>query len=329
VAIWNVAVCLIPGNIELEYMPYPLLPSILLVLTLFQVSSSLTSQFAQISRKAEGRVGVAVSLIESGESHGLRSVEKFPMQSVFKLPIAMAVLRKIDQGEFSLDQKILIKKSDLAMPGHASVIRDQHPEGNFEMSVRELLRTMMDVSDGTACDMLLRLAGGSKAVTEYIHSLGVHDMAIAFSQKEMSGQPKKQDQNWTTPGAALQLLRALVAGPALSAGNRELLVQFMAESRTGPKRIKGLLPAGTKVSHKTGSSSTVNGWTHATNDIGIVELPEGRHLAVAVFVADSRAGEAMRDQVIAEIARAAWDYFCSARQRPPIVTGNAAVPINQ
>ena len=84
----------------------------------------------------------------------------------------------------------------------------------------------------------------------------------------------------------------------------------MTESRTGPKRIKGLLPAGTKVSHETGSSNTVNGWTHATNDIGIVELPKGNHLAVAIFVADSRAGEAMRDRVIAEIARAAWDYFC-------------------
>ena len=88
-----------------------------------------------------------------------------------------------------------------------------------------------------------------------------------------------------------------------------LLVKFMIESTPGPKSLKGLLPAGTIVAHKTGTSGTKNGITAATNDIGIITLPNGKHLAIAVFVADSAADEASREGVIAKIARAVWDTW--------------------
>ncbi len=83
----------------------------------------------------------------------------------------------------------------------------------------------------------------------------------------------------------------------------------MTQTPTGLKRIKGLLPTGTVVAHKTGTSRTVNGRTAATNDVGLITLPNGRHLAVAVFVSDSRADDATREEVIARVARAAWDAW--------------------
>ena len=83
----------------------------------------------------------------------------------------------------------------------------------------------------------------------------------------------------------------------------------MIESPTGPKRLKGLLPAGTIVAHKTGTSGTFKGITAATNDIGIITLPNGRHLAIAVFVSDSPANEATREETIAKIAKAVWDKW--------------------
>jgi beta-lactamase class A len=83
----------------------------------------------------------------------------------------------------------------------------------------------------------------------------------------------------------------------------------MAESTPGAKRLKGQLPAGTIVAHKTGTSGTQNGITAATNDIGIITLPNGKHLAIAVFVSDSPADETAREEVIAKIAKAAWDAY--------------------
>jgi beta-lactamase class A len=83
----------------------------------------------------------------------------------------------------------------------------------------------------------------------------------------------------------------------------------MIETKTGANRIKGHLPSGTVVAHKTGTSTTVRGVTAATNDIGIVRLPDGRHLAIAVFVADAKMDLAAREAIIARIARAAWDHY--------------------
>ena len=61
------------------------------------------------------------------------------------------------------------------------------------------------------------------------------------------------------------------------------------------------------VAHKTGTSRTVDGVTAATNDVGLVTLPNGRHLAISVFVPDSGANDAVREEVIAKVAKAAWD----------------------
>ena len=105
------------------------------------------------------------------------------------------------------------------------------------------------------------------------------------------------------------LLRALHEGRGLSEPSRALLLRLMTQTPTGSRRIKGLLPVGTVVAHKTGTSGTVKGLTPATNDVGLVTLPNGRHLAVAVFVSDSMANDSAREKVIARVARAAWDYW--------------------
>jgi beta-lactamase class A len=74
-------------------------------------------------------------------------------------------------------------------------------------------------------------------------------------------------------------------------------------------RIKGMLPAGTPVAHKTGS---LNG---TGNDVGVVMLPDGRSFAIAVFVMKDTNGHEARDRIAAEAARAAYDYFLFAPDR--------------
>ena len=134
-------------------------------------------------------------------------------------------------------------------------------------------------------------------------------MIVLNSEKEIGQDWETQYRNWSSPEAAVALLRALHEQRGLSESSQMLLLKFMIESTPGPKRLKGLLPAGTIVAHKTGTSGTEKGITAATNDIGIMTLPNGKHLANAVFVADSAADEATRDGVIAKIARAVWDTW--------------------
>jgi beta-lactamase class A len=118
-----------------------------------------------------------------------------------------------------------------------------------------------------------------------------------------------QYQNSATPKAAVELLGLFYQGKNLSATSRGLLLQWMVETETGLHRLKGMLPPQTVVAHKTGTSGTVGGVSAATNDIGLITLPDGRHLAIAVFVSDARGQESARESVIAQIARSAWDYW--------------------
>ncbi len=278
--------------------------------------AGLRGEFEKIAPDARGRVGAAVMLLESGESADLGGGEHFPMQSVYKLPIAMAVLRRVDMDELKLDQVVKVERSDFVRQGQYSPIRDKYPQG-AELSVAELLRYAVSESDGTASDVLLNLAGGAQGVMAFLNEINVKGINVVNSEKEIGRDWQTQYENWATPEGAVSLLAALQAGRGLSAESRALVLKLTTESIPGAKRLKGQLPAGTIVAHKTGTGGTRDGVTSATNDIGIVTLPDGRHLAVAVFVSDSRADEATREAVIARIAKAAWDWASSAQQSRP------------
>jgi beta-lactamase class A len=168
---------------------------------------------------------------------------------------------------------------------------------------------MLLESDGTASDVLMKLAGGPEGVQAYLTELNITQMIVLNTEKEIGQDWQTQYRNWATPEAAVALLRALYERRGLSETAHGLLLKLLTESTPGAKRLKGLLPAGTVVAHKTGTSGTQDGVTAATNDIGIITLPNGRHLAIAVFVSDSLADEATRDGVIAKIARAVWDKW--------------------
>jgi beta-lactamase class A len=98
-----------------------------------------------------------------------------------------------------------------------------------------------------------------------------------------------------------------------------LLLKLMTETETGDRRIKRGLSDGASVAHKTGTGGTDKGITGATNDIGIITLPDGRHILLAVYVSDSPGSGAVREKVIADIARAVgekWSPTSSSPQAP-------------
>ena len=271
--------------------------------------------FVRIAAKAHGRVGFAARVLETGEEAGLNSSEHFPMHSVYKLPISMAVLRRVDAGELKLDQTVEIKQSDFVPQGMFSPIRDKNPNG-ARLALAEILRYAVAESDGTASDVLMKLAGGPQAVMAVLNEIKVSGINVVNSENEIGRDWQTQYENWATPSGAVELLAALQRQRGLSADSQKLLLKLLTESIPGAKRLKGQLPAGTIVAHKTGTGGTRNGLTSATNDIGIITLPDGRHLAVAVFVSDSTADLATREAVIADIAKVLWDRWTHNSKTP-------------
>ena len=269
---------------------------------------ALNAQFAQISKTIQGRVGVSALLIETGESASLHGSEHFPMESVCKLPIAMAILSDVDKGDLTLEEKVRVLRADLVPPAVHSPLRDQHPHGT-EVTVRELLQFTIQQSDGTASDALLRLAGGPRRMAPFTRSMAGPGISIEETENAMGRSDKAGYHNWATPDASVAVLKTLQEGSRLSAASRALLLEMLTTTSTSTHRIQGLLPPGTTVAHKTGTSGTYHGLTRGTNDIGLVTMPNGRHLAIAVFVADATADEAAREGIIAQIAKAAWDRW--------------------
>jgi beta-lactamase class A len=270
---------------------------------------SLEQQIEKVISTKKATVGVAIYSFERNESLNLNNQKHFPLQSVFKFHIALAVLNEIDKGKLTLNQKIFIKKSDL-LPDTWSPIRKKYPEGNVSISLAEILQYTVAQSDNNGCDILLRLIGGPKVVNDYIHDIGVKDVAIEASENEMHAAWNVQFKNWTTPSASVELLRKFYKRQILSKKSYDFLWKTMIETQTGEKRLKGQLPKGTLVAHKTGTSDTNNeGITAAINDIGIVTLPNGKHFAISVFVSDSKENTEANERIISAIAKLAWDYF--------------------
>jgi beta-lactamase class A len=269
----------------------------------------LTVLIEKTAGAAKGRVGVFAVVLETGESVSLDENSQYPMQSVYKLPIAMAVLRQVEEGKLKLDSRIRVEKEEYVRKGMRSPLRDKDPNG-IDVTVQELIRLSIVESDGSASDVLMRLAGGAAAIQEYLTGITIGEVIVANPEKEIGQDWETQYRNWATPEGAAALLRALHEKRGISEQNQKLLLKFMTESVPGAKRLKGMLPAGTAVAHKTGTSGTnAEGVTAATNDIGIITLPNGSHLAIAVFVSDSPADEATREAVIAGIAKAALDTW--------------------
>jgi len=291
-------------------------------LTIILISASalkqtaLQKQVRAIAADAHGKVAVSCSLPESTLNCDLDPHAHPPMQSVFKLPLVITAFYLIEKGKLSLDQPVRFLPTDRILPHTHSPLQDKYPEANVDIPLRELLHLAISESDNVAADMILRVVGGPPVVNSYMSSIGVSGFHMEDGEDVLARDLTAQYRNWFEPAGAVQLLSRIRGNSPLTGGHTELLLQWMKDSSSGPARIKGNLPSGTIVMHKTGSSGTHNGLTAATNDIGLIAVPDGRRLAIAIFVTDSTADDDTRDSVIARIAKAAYDASLQLDAQP-------------
>ena len=144
----------------------------------------LRSKIEQIVSDKDAVVGVSIIGINGKDTLSLYGDRRFPMQSVFKFHIALAVLSEIDKGNLSLDQKIEISKDELLSEDFWSPLRDENPNGG-SFTIAKLIQYSVSHSDNTACDVLIRLIGTPKTVEDYIKKSGVDDIQITFNEEEM------------------------------------------------------------------------------------------------------------------------------------------------
>ena len=298
----------------------------------------LEREIERVSAIAGGSVGASAIHLETGRKVSFHGDGRFPMASTFKIPVAVRLLYRIDRGEVKLDQMVELHPSDLH-PG-SGTLSELFSKPGVALSVRNLMELMLLISDNSATDVLIRLAGGPEAVTGRMKALGIQGIDVSrptvrliadqagikdlppeqeltperFNQleaavpleqrKEAARRFDRDPRDTATPEGMTALLTHLWKRDLLTPASTGLLLDILRRCQTGQARLKGILPDGTEVAHKTGS---IGG---TTNDAGIVTLPqEAGHVAIAVFVKSSERPVAVRERAIAEISRAVHDFF--------------------
>lgn len=275
----------------------------------FCFSQNLKKEILQITKDKNGTVAVSVLDFGNDKSVHINGNKKLPMLSVFKFHIGLAVLNEVDQGKLNLDQKILIKKSDL-LENTWSPIRERFPEGNIEMPLGLLIKYTVAESDNNGCDILLRLIGGTETVQKFINSKGIRNFTIKVNEEQMHQGFEFMYLNTTTANSANQLLKDFRDKKIVSKTSTDFLMTTMLETSTGKNKIVAQLPESVPVAHKTGSSGkNEKGLTIAENDIGIVTLPGGKSYALSIFVSDSMESAETNTKIIADISKIVFDYF--------------------
>lgn len=299
---------------------------------------ALERELTRLAGLSGGTMGIAAIHVESGRSAWLNADEAFPMASTYKVPIAVRLLNMVDDGKLSLDDRIDIGIEEYS-PGSGMIAKLLDDPG-LSVSVHNLLEIMLLISDNTATDRLLETVGGGGAVTSHMKAIGIDGVRVDRPTIELIGDwlglenmPSAAGRTWddyvemladvpesereqarlafeldprdtATPRGMASLLTKIWHGDVLSRESGALLIDIMERCESGEARLKGLLPDGTVVAHKTGTIG------RTTNDVGIISLPhDAGHVIVVAFVKDSDLEVPDRERAIAEAARAAHDYF--------------------
>ncbi len=269
----------------------------------------LKARLTEIVAATDATVGVSIMDLATGDTLTLNGHKRFPMQSVYKFHLGMAVLSLVDYSMLSMDQKVFVSKKEL-LPDTHSPMRDDFPNGDTTLTLSTILNYTVSKGDNNGCDILFRLVGGPPFVNQYIHSLGIMNVSIRTTEEQMHQAWDAQYANWTTPFAMTEVLRIFSQQSHLSKNSTGFLWTAMVESPTGAQRLKSQLPPEATVAHKTGYSGVNDkGITAAVNDVGIVRMPDGRQYAIAVFVSDTKEPLEASEKIIADISKATWDYF--------------------
>ncbi len=286
---------------------------------------------------AQGDVGIGVLDLDTGERWFRNGKQRFPMQSVFKLPLGIVVLKLVDEGKLSLNQTVTITREQF-VPAWSPILKEiKGDRGQF--TVQYLLQRAVGDSDNTAADALVRLVGGPEQVTANLGRMNLRDVRVDRLEQQLQPdtvgltnfRPELVDKqkyeeavqqipdavkkaameryltdprDTATPEGMIDLLVKLQSRQLLSEDSTALLLKIMTDSPTGQQRLKAGLPLGWSIAHKTGTGAEVVGIGIATNDVGLISSPTGKRIAIAVFIAGSKAPLEQRESVMSAVASA-------------------------
>jgi beta-lactamase class A len=259
-------------------------------------ADAIRRRLAEIEAASGGRLGVSIVDTTSGLHAGLRTDERFPMCSTFKLLVAGAVLARTDRGEEDLQRRVVYSQRDVVSNSPASSRHTRELTGNAGMSVAELCKAAITLSDNTAANLLLATFGGPAGLTAFARSLGDGVTRLDRNEPMLNEGTPGDLRDTTTPNAMLGNLRELLLGERLSSSSRAQLLAWLAANETGGARLRAKLPKDWGAGDKTGTGD------HGTaNDVAILWPPGRGPVLVTVYLTETDGDAARSNAAIADV----------------------------
>lgn len=291
-------------------------------------------------------VGIAVTDVAAGWTAGVHTDQPYPQQSVSKLWVAIAVMRAVDEGRMSLDAAVTLSEADRSV-FFQPIAYKIGPRG-YQTTVSDLLRRALVESDNAANDRLMRELGGPDGVASALSDMGLLGVKVGAFERDLQALtaglvwqpdygigwnfqaareklPRATRQaaldaylaaplDGAAPGEITRALADLSRGKLLSPGSTARALDWMGAARTGPRRLKGGLPAGWSIAHKTGTGQDFAGASVGINDVGLLTAPDGRVYAVAVMMRRTWKPVPQRLAFMQAVTRAVTEHWMRAER---------------
>jgi beta-lactamase class A len=315
--------------------------------------ADLQAKLAHLAAEYGEPVGIAVAHVNEGWGASVLGERSFPQQSVSKLWVALATLDAVDRGQLTLQTPVLMSPDDRSVFNQP--LAHNIGDTGYWTNVATLLRHAIVNSDNAANDRLIRQVG-IRRVNDVLAAKGVQGIRLGADERNLQAMiagfawrpeygepglfeqvrakiPKEQREaaaqayiadpaDGATPLGIVQALAALKRGELLSSASTDYLLETMIDVRTGPRRLKGGLPAGWTAAHKTGTGQNLSGTSIGINDVGVLTAPDGQSYAVAVLIPRTKRPNedrlALMQAVSAAVAET-WQVQTAAKSAPPRV----------
>lgn len=279
-------------------------------------TSILTDTISKIVEDYPGQIGVAV-IIDNKDTVAINNKGIYPMMSVFKVHQAIAICDDFDRKGLPLDSLITINRGELN-PGTWSPMMKDHPEPGISLSVKELMRYTLTLSDNNASNLMFkRLVGVAQTDSLIATLIPRSSFKIAYTEEEMSTAPRKAYDNYTSPLGAAILMNRLFTDSLISRDKQSFIMNTLQQCTTGKDRIAAPLldKEGVTVAHKTGSGYiNEKGELAAHNDVAYIRLPNGTCYTLAVFVKDFKGNETEASKAVARISAIVYSLLTKPSQ---------------
>ncbi len=259
------------------------------------------AELAAYTMRAPGHVGIAVQDVTTGASTGINAGAEMPAASTIKIPVMVEVFRQLVDGNFDLNTRVTLRRSDKDW-GYGDLC-DARVGTTY--TVARLLSLMIDVSDNTATNMLIRLVG-REHINATMTELGLtHTRLSDFIRSE---GPSIRWALRSSPADMAHLLGAMAKRQLVDEwSSREMIAILRGQKHNG--LLPEPLPAGTAIAHKTGT-------LHDTlNDVGIVYGSSEDPYVIAVMTTDLPTLDAGRRFIrgVSKMAFTAIERFTAGR----------------